>query len=91
MGLFKKKTCLRFPYDWRLGVSQNVDNLKNKINQIVAQTGSEKVDVVAHSTGGLIVKKYVIDNNDHKIGKAVFLGVPNLGAPQGSKSLIGRG
>jgi triacylglycerol esterase/lipase EstA (alpha/beta hydrolase family) len=36
--------------------------LAKKIQDIMAQTGSDKVDVVAHSMGGLIVKKYVMDN-----------------------------
>jgi len=55
----------------------------------VAQTGSEEVDIVAHSTGGLIVKKYVMENMaNHHIGKTVMVGVPNLGAPKAVKILL---
>ncbi|UMX47519.1 MAG: alpha/beta fold hydrolase [Candidatus Nealsonbacteria bacterium DGGOD1a] len=91
-----------FPYDWRYGVSgaypipentsqipqTNSDLLKNKINQILAQTSADKVDIVAHSMGGLIVKKYAMDNADPKIGKLVFVGVPNLGSIDAAKTLL---
>lgn len=85
-----------FPYDWRYGVSgminatsTNVDLLQQKIQEIRTQTGSDKVDVIAHSTGGLLVKKYVMDHpTDSHIGKAVFVGVPNTGAPKAIKTLL---
>lgn len=85
-----------FPYDWRYGVSgtfgngnTNVDLLQQKIQDIMTQTGSNKVDVIAHSTGGLLVKKYVMDHStDNHIGKAVFVGVPNTGAPKAIKVLL---
>lgn len=94
-------TLFTFPYDWRYGVTgvyadglptagkTNEDLLKEKIQEILQQTGADKVDVAAHSMGGLIVKKYVMDNpTSHKIGKAVFVGVPNTGAPKAVKVLL---
>jgi hypothetical protein len=99
-GSIENETLFTFPYDWRYGVSgkfasgeTNVDLLKNKIDEILAQTGASKVDIIAHSMGGLITKKYVIDNfttdtTTHKINKAVFVGVPNTGAPEAIKTLI---
>ena len=79
-----------FPYDWRFGVSEdNINKLKQKITDILVQSGESKVDVIAHSTGGLLVKKYVVDNPaDHNIDKAVFVGVPNTGAPKAIKNLL---
>lgn len=85
-----------FPYDWRYGVSRminatstNVDLLQQKIQEIRTQTGSDEVEVIAHSTGGLLVKKYVMDHpTDNHIGKAVFVGVPNTGAPKAIKTLL---
>ena len=90
IGYTEGKDLFTFPYDWRFGVSEDVvAQLKQKIQDIIAQTGSQKVDVVAHSTGGLIVKKYVMENPDNNnINKAVFVGVPNLGAPKAFKVLI---
>ncbi len=79
-----------FPYDWRYGVSENnVDKLKQKIYDVLNETSAKEVDIIAHSTGGLIVKKYVVENpSDNKIDKAVFVGVPNTGAPKAIKALI---
>jgi len=90
------ESLFTFPYDWRYGVSGvmpdgkiNSDLLGEKINEILQQTGVDKLDIVAHSMGGLIVKKYVMDNSaDNKISKAVFVGVPNTGAPKSVKNLL---
>ncbi len=89
-GYNEGKDLFLFPYDWRNGVSENtVNQLKQKIQDIKTQTGTDKVDIVAHSTGGLLVKKYVIENqNNNFIDKVVFVGVPNTGAPKAIKALI---
>jgi pimeloyl-ACP methyl ester carboxylesterase len=95
-GYVENETLFTFPYDWRYGESgkyadgtTNVDLLKQKIESILQQTGSDKIDVIAHSNGGLLVKKYVMDNPaSHKINKAVFVGVPNIGAPKAVKALV---
>ena len=79
-----------FPYDWRYGVSDDtVNQLKQKIIDIKSQTGSDKVDIVAHSTGGLLVKKYVMQKlTENSLDKVVFVGVPNTGAPKAIKTLL---
>jgi pimeloyl-ACP methyl ester carboxylesterase len=89
-GFSSTSDLFTFPYDWRYGISDsNVSLLKSNIEDIRAQTGSDKVDIVAHSTGGLLLKKYAIDNpTDNHIGKAVFVGVPNTGAPKAVKTLL---
>ncbi len=86
-GYTEGKDLFTFPYDWRYGVNQiNIEALKAKI-QAIGNGG--KVNVVAHSTGGLLVKKYVRDNpTTHNINKAVFVGVPNTGAPKAIKVLL---
>src|SRR3989344_4487663 len=95
-GYAENENLFTFPYDWRYGASgknadgkTNSDLLGEKIQNILAQTGSDKVDVVAHSQGGLVVKKYVVDHSsDHHIGKAVFVGVPNTGSLKAIKVLL---
>src|SRR3989344_5934572 len=89
-GATSNDNLFLFPYDWRYGVNVSIVNeFKQKIQDIKTQTGSNEVDVVAHSTGGLLVKKYVIDNPvNNYIGKAVFVGVPNTGAPKAIKVLL---
>jgi len=94
-GYVEGQDFFTFPYDWRYGVSgvysdgkTNSQLLADKIDDILKQTGAAKVDIIAHSLGGLIVKKYVVDNTDSKIGKLVFVGVPNLGSPVAAKALL---
>ena len=95
-GTGADNTLFTFPYDWRYGASgeytdgkTNSDLLGEKIGRILYQTGSDKVDIVAHSLGGLIVKKYVMDAPTmHHIGKTIFIGVPNTGAPKAVKALL---
>lgn len=95
-GYVEGETLFTFPYDWRYGVSgkfadgkTNVDLLKEKIESIIVQTGAEKINVMAHSNGGLLTKKYIMDNvSTHKIDKVIFVGVPNTGAPAAVKALL---
>ncbi len=89
-GYVEDTDLFLFSYDWRYGVSEdNINKLKQKIQDIKTQTGANEVDIVAHSTGGLLVKKYVIENSvNHYTGKAVFVGVPNTGAPKAIKTLL---
>lgn len=77
-----------FPYDWRLDNKINSQKLKNKIDTILAQVGNNKVDIVAHSMGGLIAKQYIVDNGSTKVDKLVFIGTPQLGAPAAFKMLV---
>ena len=89
-GYIEGTDLFLFPYDWRYGVNEdNVNKLKQKIVDVLDQTSSDEVDIIAHSTGGLLVKKYVVENpEDNHIDKAVFVGVPNTGAPKAFKVLI---
>ena len=89
-GYTENVNLFSFQYDWRYSVdSNNVDDLKQRIAAVRALTNADKVDVIAHSTGGLLVKKYVMDNLlDHNIDKAIFIGVPNTGAPKAIKVLL---
>ena len=78
-----------FNYDWRLGITENAAKLSKKISDVIRYTGALKVNIVAHSFGGLIAKKYILDTGaSQKIDKAIFVGVPNLGTPQAAKTLM---
>ncbi|MFZ3073505.1 MAG: alpha/beta fold hydrolase, partial [Minisyncoccales bacterium] len=101
-GYVENKDFFTFPYDWRYGVSgvypipenssqrplTNSDLLAARINELALNSPTGKIDIIAHSMGGLVVKKYVMDNTDPKINKLVFVGVPNLGSPQSAKTLL---
>jgi pimeloyl-ACP methyl ester carboxylesterase len=94
-----------FPYDWRQDNVVTARKLDALIDQIRRDYSDPqlKVDVVAHSMGGLIVRYYiqygiadVLDGNDfpanfagaNKIRTAVLLGTPNLGSVNGLHSLL---
>lgn len=77
-----------FPYDWRKSNSDNAILLNEKINQILDSSGGEKVDLVAHSMGGIIAKKYIANEGKNKIDQLVFLGTPHLGAVKAFKALM---
>jgi len=86
-----------FIYDWRQDIVTTVRSLDKLVNQIRRDYGHPdlKVDIVAHSMGGLITRYYarygtqdVLDrdtfdiNNDgaSRIRKVVMMGTPNLGS-----------
>jgi len=74
------------PYDWRVSLESAETTYKKYltpvINQAKADTGWEKVDVVAHSMGGLLVRSYIQneDDYDHDIDKFAMVGTPNGGS-----------
>jgi len=90
VGYVEGKDFFTFPYDWRYGVSgvypqaffgsttTNAILLGNEIERLSKKSPTGKVNIIAHSLGGSVVKKYIIDTVDSKIDKLVFLGVPNL-------------
>lgn len=86
-----------FHYDWRqdnVKSAQQLDAFIKKIQAKNPHVPKQKVDIVAHSMGGLITRYYmrygtvdVLNNKElqpnlegaKNIRKAVFLGTPNLG------------
>ena len=76
------------PYDWRLNLDETKDNLKNRIEEIKELTHFKKIDIVAHSMGGLLTKDYIKEFGENNINKLIFVGTPHLGAPKAGKVLI---
>jgi hypothetical protein len=76
-----------FPYDWRLNINTTAANLKNEINYIKNKTDAQKVDIIAHSMGGIVVKDYISQNTDNSIDKFIDIATPQLGAPKVFKML----
>lgn len=87
-GYASSNTYFVFPYDWRLNLEQGKSLLEEKINQIKTETGFKKIDIVAHSMGGLLAKDYIYDFGTSSINKLVFVGTPHLGAPKAVKVLL---
>ncbi|MDD4902159.1 MAG: hypothetical protein PHE24_03405 [Patescibacteria group bacterium] len=87
-----------FPYDWRYSIDclagaaecpdQGVGNLDTAIGRVLTSTGSKKVDIIAHSMGGLIAKAYIKKFGSSTIDKLITIATPNLGSPRASKGLL---
>ncbi len=86
-GYTENTDLFEFPYDWRLDVATSAIELKNKIDAIKLQTGVDNVDLVAHSMGGLVVKKYLKDYGGDSIEKFIDIGTPHTGAAKAFKIL----
>lgn len=76
-----------FGIDWRRPLDHDVENLHFKIQGICARTGASKVDIVAHSHGGLVARKYFERFGDTLVDKFITLGVPHNGMIETFKAL----
>ena len=68
------------PFDYpstRVKISESSNYLHSVLESL---EGVEQIDFVVHSMGGLLVRSYLKNHRDPRIGKMVMLGVPNLGA-----------
>jgi hypothetical protein len=82
-GYVPKEDLFTFPYEWRDSNKVNAVALRGKIEQIKNKTHKPKVDIVAHSMGGLLAREYIESsyyNND--VDQLITVGTPNLGAPK---------
>ncbi|HYD03432.1 MAG TPA: alpha/beta fold hydrolase [Alphaproteobacteria bacterium] len=61
------------------GIDTYALRLKEYIEYTKYMTGSEKVDIVAHSMGGLVVRRYLQIFGDENVGKVILIGTPNHG------------
>ncbi|GEM_PF-2523145 len=76
------------PYDWRLSNTTNQALLKDTIANALAKSGKSKVNIIAHSMGGLLVKDYIAKNPTTPIDNLFYIGVPHIGAPKAFKMLM---
>ncbi len=69
------------PYDWR---NQNSITAGGTLSDITArarsESGADKVDIVAHSMGGLVTRSYIEQLGMSDVGKFIMLGTPNRGS-----------
>ncbi len=53
--------------------------LKDLIDEIKAKTGADKVNIVAHSMGGLVSRNYIKLFGEENVNKLILIGTPNKG------------
>lgn len=72
-----------FPYDWRKDLSRSSSALVEKVKEMRAENGGQRVHLVAHSMGGLMIRTALRDDPGlwKLIGRVVFVGTPHFGTP----------
>jgi pimeloyl-ACP methyl ester carboxylesterase len=82
-GYEEGKNLFLFPYDWKRDNRDTANDLRERIEAIRSQTGSKKVDIVAHSMGGLVARQYIQgDTYRDDVDQLMTLGTPQRGSPK---------
>ncbi len=81
-GYTAGQNLFTMPYDWRQSNVLTALELRDKIREVEAICSCQKVDLVAHSMGGLVARQYIqSDKYENNVDHLIFLGTPHLGAP----------
>ncbi len=79
----KKPNLFVFAYDWRKSNTENAAVLRDYVGCAQKFYPNSKINILAHSMGGLLARRYIIDNpSAHKIERLITIGSPWLGAPK---------
>ena len=79
----KEPNLFVFAYDWRQSNAVTAAQLKDYLGCVREFYPNKKVTIVAHSMGGLVARRYILDNpTTHNVKKLITIGSPWLGAPK---------
>jgi pimeloyl-ACP methyl ester carboxylesterase len=82
-GYQKNINLFDFPYEWRNSNVLTANELKQKIQDVKNDTGVSRVDLVAHSMGGLVSRSYIEgENYQNDVDQLITLGTPHKGSPK---------
>lgn len=72
-----------FPYDWRRDINEIYYLLDEVVELAKQRSGWNKVDIVAHSMGGLVTKRYLLASSTYrsKVDTFISVGTPYFGSP----------
>ncbi|HEX7259429.1 MAG TPA: hypothetical protein VF272_00670 [Candidatus Saccharimonadia bacterium] len=80
-GFSLDTTLFVFPYNWMQDNAQTAAQLSQKLHDIRQKCHCSQVDVVAHSMGGLVARRYIQSTAyHHDIRNLIQLGTPNAGS-----------
>ena len=83
-GYVPDKTLFTLPYNWRESNADTARLLMDQIARVKAEQHWPRVDIVAHSMGGLVARDY-IESMDYRddVDQLITLGTPHAGSPVG--------
>jgi len=83
------------PYDWRLHIDQGESNPADKLGKLIREDlqvncRGQRVDIVAHSMGGLVAKAWLARDraNEACVRNFITIGTPHYGAVKILKALL---
>lgn len=89
MGYTKGTNFFVFPYDWRKDIKTTESSLDTLVEEAKLKSGMPKVNIVAHSMGGLVARNYIANSTQAaKVNKLIELGVPHLGSVDSLKAIL---
>jgi len=78
-----KPTLFIFAYDWRQSNVVNASALKDYVRCVQRFYPDRQINLLTHSMGGLIARRYILDNpRSHNVKRLVTIAAPWLGAPK---------
>jgi len=80
VGYIENQTLFAFPYDWRNDNRYTSEQFSVKVNEMLRICSCEKIDVIAHSMGGLVTRYYMQNIDSESLDQVIFLGTPHLGS-----------
>jgi len=86
-----EKIVIRFSYFRYIGtpdIERYTKSLEEAVDIIKKCTSSERVDIVAHSMGGIVARNYINKIDNRSIRKLVMLGTPNHGGLYNGADLV---
>lgn len=87
MGYVDGQTLFYFPYDWRkdyIAMDQALDDL---VNLALQRSGKDKVILMAHSTGGVVARNYLLRRGAAKVDQLITMGTPYIGSPVSARAM----
>ena len=74
-----KPSLFVFAYDWRQPIEENAHLLSEYVEVVAEFYPKKKVNIVTHSMGGLVARRYIIDHPG-KVNKLITIAAPFLGS-----------
>ncbi len=87
LGYVRGRTLFYFPFDWRMDYTDMDQKLEETIDLALQKSGKSKVILLAHSTGGVVARNYMLRRGTAKVDQLITMGTPFIGLPLAAKAM----